>query len=75
MVQHYNEVKLILLVRMHNVRNFHKQRFSQYHVVGTNEARELKFGLEAPCLFVCFSHFLPLERLGGLESHVQVAMV
>ena len=28
------------------------------------------------CLFVvCFSHFLPLERLGGLESHVKVAMV
>ena len=48
MVQHYNEVKLILLVRMHNVRNFNKQRFSQYHVVGTNEARELTFGLEAP---------------------------
>ena len=27
------------------------------------------------CLFVCFSHFLPLKRLGGLGSHVKVAMV
>ena len=26
------------------------------------------------CLFVCFSHFLPLKRIGGLEP-IEVAMV
>ena len=36
---------------------------------------DFESAFELELFVVCFSHFLPLERLGGLESHVKVAMV
>ena len=40
----------------------------------SNLSRSKKFPGDL-LLFVCFSNFLPLERLGGLESHIKVAVV